>query len=99
MIRVCASAMRLIARALEINVATSDPADRLVTTLSWPLALLVSLVVWVCGLRCSTPWTVLVREIMTIPLLFLDQGFSSLFNGLISKAPGLQFAEVVFALL
>ena len=31
MMRVCASAMRLIARALEINVATSDPADRLVT--------------------------------------------------------------------
>jgi len=29
--RVCASAMRLIARALEMNVATSDPADRLVT--------------------------------------------------------------------
>lgn len=31
MMRVCASAMRLIARALEMNVATSDPADRLVT--------------------------------------------------------------------
>ena len=33
MMRVCASAMRLIARALEMNVAKSDPADRLVTTL------------------------------------------------------------------
>ena len=31
MMRVCASAMRLIARALEMNVATSDPADRRVT--------------------------------------------------------------------
>ena len=31
MTRVCASAMRLIARALEMNVAMSDPADRLVT--------------------------------------------------------------------
>ena len=31
MMRVCASAMRLIARALERNVVKSDPADRLVT--------------------------------------------------------------------
>lgn len=31
--RVCASAMRLIARALEMNVATSDPVDRPVTAL------------------------------------------------------------------
>lgn len=31
--RVCASAMRLIARALEMNVATTDPVDRPVTAL------------------------------------------------------------------
>lgn len=35
MMRVCASAMRLIARALEMNVATSDPADRLVTAVEF----------------------------------------------------------------
>ena len=32
MIRVCAFAMRLIARALEMNVASSDPADLAVLT-------------------------------------------------------------------